>query len=171
MKTLDRESFVAYPSLWRRALLASATLGFVVLGLWMVGAFGAVPTSNRNSYTASLIKGWACLIFFGPLAVAYVPKLFETGEQLRIDALGIKYSPWSHATIPWPEISAVTNWNYKRSQFIVLHLHHPNNFPGKGLAEFMVGPNRMLTSGDICISLSGTDRHYDDAMIAIDRYR
>ena len=171
MKTLDVDSFVAYPSRWRRVLLTLSALGFVVLGLWMVGTFGPVPTSGRYPYMETLIIGWACLIFFGLCAMAHIPKLFETDEQLRIDASGIKYSQWSRGTIPWSEISAVTNWKYRRSRFIVLHLRHPHNFPGKGLAAFMAGFNRKLTNGDICISLTGTDRSYDDAMCAIGRYR
>ena len=171
MTTSDFESFVAYPSRWRRALLALLGLGFVTLGLWMVGSFGPVPTSSRYPYTETLIIGWACLIFFGLCTIAIVSKLFETGEQLRIDAEGIRYSQWSHTTIPWSEISDVARWSYRRSKFIVLHLRHPSSFPGKGLAAFMAGANRKLTGGDICISLAGTDRRYDEAMLAIDRYR
>jgi hypothetical protein len=171
MKTADVGSFVAYPSLWRRALLTLLASGFVVLGLWMVGAFGPVPTSSRYPYLETLIIGWACLIFFGFCTIAYVPKLFETDEQLRIDASGIRYTQWSHTTIPWSEISWVTKWRYNRSRFIVLHLHHPHKFPGRGLAAFMAGANRKLTHGDICISLAGTDRRYDEAMSAIDRHR
>jgi len=171
MSTANVESFVAYPSRWRRVLLTLLASGFVVLGLWMVGTFGPVPTSSRYPYAETLVIGWACVLFFGVCTIAYIPKLLETGEQLRIDALGIRYSQWSDTTIPWSEISGVTNWRYRRSRFIVLHLHHPHSFPGRGLAAFMAGANRKLTGGDICISLTGTDRRYDEAASTIDQYR
>ena len=171
MKTATVEGFVAHPSRWRRALLAMLASGFVVLGLWMVGTFGPVPTSSRYGYVETLIIGWICLIFFGLCTIAYIPKLIETDEQLRIDASGVRYSQWSHSTIPWSEICSVTNWSYRRSRFIVLHLRDPRSFPGKGLAGFMVGANRRLTGGDICISLTGTNRGYDEAMSAINQYR
>jgi len=171
MKTANVESFVAYPSRWRRALLALLASGFVVLGLWMVGTFGPVPTSHRYPHMETMIIGWVCVIFFGLCTIAYIPKLFETDEQLRIDASGVRYSQWSDTTIPWSEISRFTNWNYRRSRFIVLHLRHPRSFPGKGLAAFMARANRKLTGGDICISLTGTDRRYDEAMSAMERYR
>lgn len=171
MEIGDAESFVAYPSRWRRGLLALLSLGFVTLGLWMVGTFGPVPTSRRYPYMETLIIGWVCLIFFGLCAAAYVPKLIETGEQLRIDASGIRFSQWSHLTIPWEEISGITNWSYRRSRFIVLHLSHPERFPGKGLGALLAGTNRRMTGGDICISLTGMDRRYDEAIAAISRYK
>ena len=115
MITSDVESFVAYPSGWRRALLAALGLGFVVLGLWMIGTFGPVPTSSRYPYMETLILGWACLIFFGLCTIATISKLFETDEELRIDASGIPYSQWSQTTIPWSEVGEVTRWNYRRS--------------------------------------------------------
>ena len=170
MRTGDMESFVAYPSTWRRALLALAGLGFFVLGLWMVGSFGSVPISRRFPYVETQVAGWACLALSGLSVIAYIPKLFETGEQLRIDASGIRYPQWSDTTISWAEIRAITTWNYRRSRFIILHLYHPRSFPGEGLAALMAGVNRGLTGGDICISLTGTDRGYDEAMTAIDRF-
>lgn len=171
MRFADSESFVAYPSRWRRALLSLSALGFVALGLWMVGTFGPVPTSSRRSSTETVIAGWACPAISSLCLVAHIPRLFETGEQLRVDGAGIQFSPWSSTAIPWPQIKKVTLRSYSRSDYIVFHLENRRLFPGKGLAKLLAGLNRMMTGGDICISLSGTDRSYDEAISAIARYK
>lgn len=165
------DSFVAYPSRWRLALFMLLGLGFVALGLWMIGAFGSVPSSTRYPYFETLIVGWACLIFSSACVAAYIPRLLEAGEQVRVDARGIFYSQWSDATIPWSQISEVTVRSYRSSRFIIIHLKDRRLYPGKGLAALLAGPNRMMTGGDISVSLSGTDRSYDEAISAIEQYR
>ena len=62
-------------------------------------------------------------------------------------------------------------WSYKRQKSIVLHLSNPARFPGRGLTAKLASANRMLTGGDISISLTGTNRNFDDAMSAIVRFR
>lgn len=166
---MDR--FSAYPSLWRRMLLAAIAAGFVAIGLWMVGVFGPVPVTSRFPYIETLVAGWLCLAVFSVFFVLWLPKLFETAEQLRIDHSGIRYAVWSDRTIPWAEISAVATWTLNRQKFIVLHLRDPAQFPGKGLAGILSTVNRKLTGGEISITLTGTDRTYDEAMSAIAYFR
>jgi hypothetical protein len=166
------DSFVAYTSRWQCALFAFGSLGFIIVGLWMVGAFGTAPTpTSQYPYLEILGVGWFSVII-GPLAaIKWISKLFVTAEQLRVDAVGIRYSPWSDKTIPWSEIADVTNWSRNAQKRIVLHLRHPNNFPGKGLAARLAS---KLTGGNgshITILMTGTDRRYDEAMSAIERYR
>lgn len=165
------DSFVAYPSRWRLALLMMLGLGFVALGFWMIGAFGSVPSSTRYPYLETLIVGWVCLIFSGVCVVAYISRLLEAGQQMRVDASGILFSQWSDATIPWSQISDVTVRSYQSSRFIIIHLKNRRLYPGKGLTGLLAGPNRMMTGGDISLSLSGTDRSYDEAISAIEQYR
>lgn len=164
------DSFVAYPSRPRCALLAFGSLAFVIVGLWMLGAFGAVPTPTiQYSHLKMIIAGWIC-VTVGPFAaIKWISKLFVTTEQLRIDAAGIRYSPWSDETIPWSEIADVTTWSRNALKRIVLHLRHPNNFPGKGLAARLTS---KLAGGNVSITIlmTGTDRSYDEAMSTIERY-
>lgn len=54
---------------------------------------------------------------------------------------------------------------------IIPHLRSPSLFPGKGAFGLMGRANRALTGGDIGISLSGTDRKFDEAMAAITKFR
>jgi len=116
-----------------------------------------------------IIAGWIC-VTVGPFAaIKWISKLFVTTEQLRIDAAGIRYSPWSDETIPWSEIADVTTWSRNALKRIVLHLRHPNNFPGKGLAARLTS---KLAGGNVSITIlmTGTDRSYDEAMSTIERY-
>jgi hypothetical protein len=163
--------FVAYNSRWRVALMFLGTVGFVALGMWMVGAFGEVPSSRRHSASFTIGIGWLCILFFGLCGVAIVKKFFDDRAQLQIGPSGIRWQPWSDHLIPWSEITDVTTWSYKHQKAIILHLNNPDRFPGRGLTAKLAGANRMLTGGDISISLTGTNRSHEDAMAAIAHFR
>lgn len=163
--------FVAYPSRWRVSLLALLSVGGVVMGLWMIGIFGAPPQSIRYPSGFTVAIGWICAVFFSLCGVLWIKKLFDISEQLQIGSIGIHSARWSDQTIPWAEITDVTTWRYKGQKVIVLHLRNPAAFPSRGLRAILAGTNRMLSGGDVCISLTGTDRTYDEAMAAIARFR
>ena len=163
--------FVAYNSRWRVALIFLGAVGFVALGLWMVGAFGEVPSSRRYSAPVTMGIGWLCILFFGLCAVTAVKKFLDDRVQLQIGPSGIVWSPWSDDLIPWSEIGDVTTWSYRRQKAIILHLNNPARFPGRWLTAKLAGANRMLTGGDVSISLTGTNQSHDDAMSAIARFR
>lgn len=163
--------FVAYNSRWRLALLVLVAVAFVVIGLWMGGAFGSPPSSRRYSDATIFGIGWFGALFFGLCAAVALKKSFDTNVQLQIGSSGIRWFPWSDQFIPWSEIDEVTTWSYGRQQAIILHLRHPDRFPGRGLAAKLSSANRMLTGGDISISLTGTDRSFDEAMSAIGQFR
>jgi len=163
--------FVAYPSRWRIALLILLAATFVTLGLWMVGVFGAPPNSRRYPAAVIFVVGWFSVFFFGLCGIVGVKKLFDTSEQLRIGPTGVRWTPWSDLTVPWSEVTDVTTWNYKRNKTIVLHLRNPKQFPCKRSLGIFAGANRMLTGGDVSISLTATDRTFSEAMSAIERFR
>jgi len=163
--------FVAYNSRWRISLIVLGAVGFVVLGLWMVGALGEMPSSRRYSAPVTMGVGWFSILFFGLCALIGVKRFFDNSPQLRIGPSGLVFSSWSEEVIPWSEIADVTTWSYRRQKAIILHLRDPARFPGRGLSAKLSGANRMLTGGDISISLTGTNRSYDDAMSAIARFR
>lgn len=152
-------------------LLLFGGVGFVALGLWMVGAFVEVPSSRRFSAGYTMGIGWLSILFFGFCAVSIVKRFFDERAQLHIGTKGIVRSPWSDQLIPWSEITDVTTWSHRGQKFIVLHLKNPGRFPARGMLSKLAGVNRKLTGGDISISLTGTDRSYDDAMSAITRFR
>ncbi|MBB3034015.1 STM3941 family protein [Alteriqipengyuania lutimaris] len=165
------QEFVAHNSRWRLAAIFLIAAGFVALGIWFVGGFGEAPSSTRRPTTYGIAIGWLCIFFFGLCALAIAKKFFDDRPQLQIGPSGIQWCPWSDDIIPWSEISDVTSWSYNGQNTIVLHLNEPTCFPGRGLAAKLRGASRMLTGGDIAISLTGTDRGYDEAMAAIASYR
>jgi hypothetical protein len=171
LETGSVQDFIAYPSRWRLALLMLGALGFVALGLWFIGLFGEVPSSRRYSEGITIAIGWLCVLLFGLIGLGIAKKLFETGEQLRIGSSGVCWRAWSDQTIPWSEISNVTTWESNRQRMIILHLRDPARFPAKGCLAVLAGTNRVLTGGDVAISLTGTDRTVEEALDAVERLR
>ena len=163
--------FIAYNSRWRVAGLILLAVAFVLLGLWMVGAFGAPPSSRRYPAPLTMGIGWLSLVFFGLCGIALAKKFFDAQVQLQIGPSGVRWYPWSDQLVPWSEIQRVTTWSVKRQKFIVLHLRNPERFRGRGLTAIFGSANRRMTGGDICISLTGTNRSLDDAMSAIAHFR
>jgi len=163
--------FVAHWSRWRLARLILLGVGFVLLGLWMIGAFGAPPTSRNYPPDLVLFMGWAGIIFFGLCCVVIVSRFFSKREQLRIGPAGIRYAVRSDQTIPWREIVGIGTWNSAGQKSIILHLRDPASFPARGIASIFAGANRKITGGDVSISLTGTDSEFDDAMSAIARFQ
>ena len=100
-----------------------------------------------------------------------IRRLFDKNEQLRIGPEGIRWARWSDQTIPWSDVTDVGTWQFKGQSAIVLHLRDPARFPGKQPLAALAGLNRTLTSGDIAISLTGTDRSFADAMSAMKQFR
>ena len=79
--------------------------------------------------------------------------------------------PCCSRLIPWSAIYDVTTWRYKGQKAIVLHLYNPENSPGRGLAGILARFNRAVMGGDIGISLTLTNRSFDEAIAAIERFR
>jgi len=163
--------FTAHNSRWRLALMFVGCIAFVAAGLWMGGALGDAPSSRRYGGGVIFGVGWFSVLFFGLCAVAVAKRYFDRRSQLKIGPCGVFWRPWSDCTIPWSEIADVTVWKHQRQKAIVLHLTDPVRFPARGLTRKFGGANRYLTGGDISISLTGTDRSFEEAMWAIEQFR
>lgn len=163
--------FVAHTSRWRTAFLVAGSLGFVAMGIWMTGLLGPVPVSRRAGPLMTEFWGWISILFFGLCAVAGAKLWCANSERLRINKSGIRWTGWCDQTIPWDEITDVTEWRYKSTKWIILHLRDPSRFPGKGLSGLAGRANRALAGGDVGITLTGTDRKFDEAMSAIASFR
>ena len=162
--------FVAYPSKWRIVLLVIASPVGVVGSLWMVGLFGPIP-SGHYPPEVYFVAGCVGIPFSGFCGLVCIKRFLDSGEQLRIGQGGVRVRAWSDQTIPWVEIINLTIWSYERQRMIVLHLRDPSLYPGRGTLGMMARANRALTGGDICISLTGSDRSFDEAMAAINQFK
>jgi hypothetical protein len=161
------QDFVAMPSRPRIALLILGSIGFVATGLWMIGAFGDPPEMNRYSPLFITIIGWASILFFGFCGFMGIKLLFDRDEQVRINASGVYWKRWSDQTILWADITDVGVWEHHRQKAIILNLRDPARYRSSTMMGKLSGANRALTGGDVAISLTGTDRKFDDAMAAI----
>lgn len=151
------DDFVAHTSRWRTARDVGPALAFVGGGLWMVGAFGPVQASRRMGPLMTEFVGWLCILFFGMCVVLCAKQWWKNEERLRISRSGVRITEWSDQTIPWDEISDVTEWRDNNAEFIVLHLRDPSRF--------------RLTGSELSVSLYGTNREFDEAMVAIATFR
>ncbi|WP_226633745.1 STM3941 family protein [Novosphingobium profundi] len=168
------DDFVAHTSRWRAALIVATSLGFVAIGIWMAGLVGPVPVTRRAGLLMTEIWGWFCILFFGMCAIGGAKLWWTNAERLHISRSGIRWAGWSNQTIPWEEISDVTEWRHKGTKSIILHLRDPSRFPVEGpavLTGLSGRANRAITGGDVSITLLGTDRKFDEAILAIATFR
>ena len=164
------DDFVARTSRWRTGFLVIGSIAGVAIGIWMAGLFGPPPVSRGVGPGTDETCGWLLIVFFGMCGSVSAKIWWKNGEQLRIGKMGIIWLRWSEKIIPWGEIMDVTEWNFNRTSSIVLHIRHPNLFPGRGILGLVGRANRALTGGDISITLTGTDRTFDEAMAAISSF-
>jgi hypothetical protein len=141
-----------------------AALGFVVLGLWAGGIFGEPPKPGREWL------GWISASFFALMGAIGLRRLLNPTEQIRITSDGFCYRQWSDDTIPWREIVTVSVWRFKGQKSILLSLRDPGKFPSTTFLGKMAAANHALTGGDIALTLTGTDKSFEDAMSAIEYF-
>ena len=141
-----------------------AALGFVILGMWIGGVFGEPPKPGREWL------GWISASFFALMGALGLRRLLNPTEQIRISSDGICYSQWSDDTIPWQEIVTVSVWQFKGQKAILLSLRNPGRFPSTTFLGKMAAANRALTGGDIALTLTGTDKIFEEAMSAIENF-
>jgi hypothetical protein len=158
------DRFTARPAPGRIFLLLLGSIGFVVLGLWMVGAFGEMPNPSRAW------AGWLCIPFFGACAVGLGYKLFDRHDQIVVDQRGIYWRRWSPQTIAWDAIAAIEPRRVQRQDFLCLHLVDPSRFPSTTLLGRLAGMNRGMGFGDIAINTVGTDKKLAELEEAVARF-
>ena len=152
-------------------VLSFGSLTFVAMGLWMTGMFGSIPETTRYSADFLAVIGWICVFLFSLCGVAYTKDLFGPSEQLRIDAEGLRWKPWSDQIIPWAEITEIRKWEVGSQRGVDLKLRDPAQYRRAGLLALIANGGRTFSGGDVSICLSGTNRKFDEAMAALARFR
>jgi hypothetical protein len=148
------------------ALLFAGAIGFVVLGGWIVGAFGSPPDTSFGARAA----GWAAIVFFGLCGLVGGGRLFDAGTEIRVDGRGIWWRRWSDDTVPWAAIARVEMRAVRGHRFACLFLRDPGAYRATTLAGRLAGLNKAMGFGDIAITTNGTDASFGDLMAAIDRF-
>lgn len=158
------DRFVARNAPGRLVLALLGSLAFVAAGLWIAGLFGPPPKPGREWL------GWLCALFFALVPFKIVPRLSDRSDQMVIDRNGIFWRQWSEMTIPWGAVRSFSRRSVKGQHFVCLHLKNPSMFPRAGAGAWLAGLNRGLNFGDVALTVTGTDRSFDELVAAIDRY-
>lgn len=157
----------------RVALLVAIGLAFVLIGVWMVGGFGPVEPSGRMSVGAQHVWGWIAIVFFGLGVAISVPRLFQSGVAVRVDADGVYGRRHSQQVIPWSAIDRITTVEVRRIQFARLYLNDPEGYPPEGIARWVrraTGVFGMKALGAVDISLQTTDRNLAELRVAVEHF-
>lgn len=158
------DRFVARDSPPRLWLMLVGAFAFVALGLWIAGLFGSSPKPGWEWF------GWFAAFFFALVPFKIVPRLSDRSDQMVIDRNGIYWRQWSETTIPWSAIRSFSRRSVRGQHFVCLHLKNPSMFPKSGAGAWLSGFNRALGFGDIALTVTGTDRRFDELVAAIDSY-
>jgi hypothetical protein len=154
--------FEAKASRWRVLLLLAGALGFVAVSIWLLQL--DPPTTKRT------LVAWAGIILFGAFFLIGLPRLFQQGVVLRIDAHGVWWRQWSDQTIPWSAIERISVGKIQRQRFACLFLSDPQAFPSTTLQGKLARTNKAMGFGDVALNTSGTDQSFDAMMTAITQF-
>jgi hypothetical protein len=165
------EEFVAHYSRSRILGLIALTIVMALTGLWLVGGFGSPPLSNRTFALFATVVGWLNIAYASLSGLGWIKKLFDRRPPLQIGPAGVLWRPCYDYLIPWSDIMEVKTWRFQRQSWIVVRLRDPDRLRRRGFTAFHAFLNRQLANGDMLISLSATDRSFNDAMAAVARFR
>jgi len=159
-------AFEAHVRRWRSGLLVAGSFAFVLIGLWLVGVFGAPPFADPKA----VIAGWAGIAFFGLCGLGWSRRLFKAGLEMRIDGNGIWWRRWSDQTIPWSAVERIDVMQMRNQRFVSLFLKDPKAFPSTTILGKLAGANKAMGFGDIVLTSMGSDQSFDAMMAAVERF-
>ncbi|MGV0625106.1 STM3941 family protein [Mycolicibacter minnesotensis] len=145
------------------ALLIALNVLIVLLGVSMTGGFGPVEPTRRWSPFALHVMGWALIIIVVWALVMTVPRLFQSGVEVRIDTEGVYGRRSRNPVIPWAAIDGIAMGGSGSARWICVLLKDPDSF---------VSRSRWWgrAFGDVAIPLGGTDANIAEVEAAIDRF-
>ncbi|OBK89120.1 hypothetical protein A5649_13790 [Mycolicibacter heraklionensis] len=155
--------FEAHPDRRKLASLLAIAVAFVLIGVWLAGAFGPVGPIRGWSPQALHVFGWIAIVFFGFGVAVLVSRLFSSGAEVRIDAEGVYGRRSGNRVIPWSAIERITTADSGRVQLAHLFLDGSAAFPR---------PKRLgaKSFGHVTLSLQGTDGNLGDMRAAFDYF-
>jgi hypothetical protein len=155
------------------ARLVAISVAFVCGGLWMVGGFGPVESAHGWSSGTLRVLGWFAIAFFGLGVAMTVPRLFQSGVEVRVDAEGVYGRRYAKQVIPWSVIERITMVDAGRIQTARLFLRDADSYQPDGVAGWIRRLTRGLgtkTFGDAEVSLQGTDGNLAEMRTAFDYF-
>ena len=156
-------ALVAHPSPVKLILLFFGSVGFVVLGAWML--LGGEILSARAHIAAI-----ACIIFFGLCSIYIGRMVFQRNSAIEVSQKGILFRRWSDDTIAWDDIAEIMPYQVGRQELIGLQLYNPKLYPGRGVQGILAKANKGFSGYDISIATVGTDTTVNAVLAAITEF-
>lgn len=156
--------FEARWSRFRVALLLLAALGFVAIPVGFI-ANGSEPTLKL------LIAAILGIPFFSLAAAILARRLFQTETAVEVNERGIVYRQWSDATVLWKDMRGIAPYAIGRQKMLGIILRNPAKYPGRGVLARLAKINKRFSGYDITVSMTGTDRSFDELLDAIDAFQ
>jgi hypothetical protein len=155
------EPFVARKSVWRLFLLAAGIAGFVSLGLWKVGTFGAVPPFPLEP--GKLFWWFFSLLSCACLVVIVLEIIMGPSERVRVDAEGfLVRSLFRTDRYSWGDVERLEIVRIGGRRHLAFSLHEPTAFSKR---------MRFFGFRDGIISLAGTNRRLTELVKAVKEFR
>ncbi|MEB3032144.1 STM3941 family protein [[Mycobacterium] nativiensis] len=161
--------FEAHLDRRRVAQLVAISLAFVLGGVWLAGGFGPIGPIRGWSPNALHVVGWISIVFFGLGLAIVVPRLFQSGVEVRVDAEGVYGRRYSKLVIPWSAVERITTVDAGRIQYANLFVRDPDDYPPGGVAGW-ISRLGSRSSGCIAVSLQGTDGSLAEMSAAFDYF-
>jgi hypothetical protein len=164
------ERLVARVSWGEVSFFALLCAGGVALGIWFIVRPEDLVTRRYSSPAFICGVGWMLTVIFGLFLSAFIRQLFRTGPVLEIDERGILWHRWSDTTIPWNAITRVEVKTVREQKSLNLWLADPARYPGRSMLGGLSGLNKAMGSGDLSISMIGTDQSFDRLVEVVGAY-
>lgn len=141
-------------------LLAAA---FVGVGLWMVGMFGEVPTSERYPSEATAVAVGVSNILVFSLSFAFWTKLFfDRRVQLRVDEDGIFCRKFSSGLIAWDNISTWHRAGFGLNRTVAVDVINDTELLQNAGQKLLSKFNRKMGFLPIYLPVLGLDTSLDE---------
>jgi hypothetical protein len=137
-------------------MLIVLALGFVLMSLWLIGAFGSAPDHGLGW------SGWIGLAFFGPAAVILIRRVSDRRPQIIADQRGLYWRQWSGQTIPWEEFDSIEVQHISGQRLLGLNLRDPDAHPPTTPLGKLARYNEQLGFAHVTLSAQGLDRSFDE---------
>lgn len=156
-------AFEARSTPLRVILLALLAAGMTALSFWV--------TRIGSGDLAVMVVGYVGVAFFGFGTAVIASRLGSLGVEVRIDERGVYVRRYRPDPIPFEAIRGAGVLVIERQKMLALHLHAPDEYPAAGrAARALAAANAGMGYGDLGISVTGTDRSFEELLAAFDAW-
>ncbi|MCW4462692.1 hypothetical protein OK349_13320 [Sphingomonas sp. BT-65] len=164
------ERLVAHVSKGKTLGLTLISVGFVAIGIWLVVSPEEAASRRLSDPAMVWGLGWLVILIFGGFGVVGARQLFRAGPVMEVDSRGILWRRWSDQVIPWSAIVRVEQQAIQYNKFLCLWLDVPERYPGRSTLGKLAGLSKFMGSGDVTLSVAGTDQSFKRLVEVVDAH-